>query len=107
MPKKRYAIVGTGGRAVMYVDGIAGSFPEHAELVGLCDLSQVRMDWHNRRMGELFAVPPVPTFRAARFDDMVKQTKPDTVIVTTVDSVHHQYIIRRWNWGAMSFAKSR
>ena len=37
--RKRYAVVGTGGRAVMYVDGIADSFRDHAELVGFCDIS--------------------------------------------------------------------
>jgi len=34
MSKKRYAVVGTGGRAVMYIDGIADSFREHAETRG-------------------------------------------------------------------------
>ena len=99
MERKRYAIVGTGGRAVMYVDGIVESFREHAELVGLCDISQVRMDWHNGRAKTLYGAAPVPTFRANRFDDMIRQTRPDVVIVTSVDSTHHQYIVRAMELG--------
>ena len=49
-PRRRYAIVGTGSRAGMFVDAIAGTYRGTAELVGLCDLSQTRMDWHNRRL---------------------------------------------------------
>ena len=48
---KRYAIVGTGSRAGMYIDAATGRFSDCAELVGLCDLSQTRMDWHNGNCG--------------------------------------------------------
>jgi predicted dehydrogenase len=83
----------------MYVDGVADTFRVHAELVGLCDVSQTRMDWHNRRLESLFGHRPVPTFRAPRFDDMIRQTRPDTVIVTSVDATHHQYIVRAMELG--------
>ena len=49
--KKRYAIVGTGSRAGMFVQAIADTYKATAELVGLCDLSQVRMDWYNQQLG--------------------------------------------------------
>jgi predicted dehydrogenase len=97
--RKRYAIVGTGGRAKMFVDAIAGEFVEMAELTALCDLSQTRMDWHNRRRHELYGQPTVPTFHADEFDRMVQETQPDTVIVTTMDSTHHEYIIRTMELG--------
>lgn len=45
---KRYALVGTGGRAKMFVDALAGSYRATNQLVGLCDLSRVRMDWYNQ-----------------------------------------------------------
>jgi predicted dehydrogenase len=48
--RQRYAIVGTGSRAGLYIDAISGPYRETAELVGLCDLSQTRMAWHNRRL---------------------------------------------------------
>jgi predicted dehydrogenase len=97
--QKRYAIVGTGGRAGMYVDAIAQEFKEHAKLVGLCDLSQTRMNWYNQRLAEQYNLPPVPTFDAEEFDRMVAETRPDTVIVTTMDSTHHLYINRAMELG--------
>ena len=92
--KKRYALVGTGGRSVLYVDALVDRYRAEADLVALCDLSQVRMDWHNRRMAERFGTPPVPTFRADQFGDLLATARPEVVIVCTVDSTHHEYIIR-------------
>ncbi len=97
--RKRYAIIGTGGRARMYIDAVAATFREHAELVGLCDLSQTRMDWYNEQLAEDYDLPPVATYLADQFDRMVAETKPDVVIVTTMDSTHHTYIIRAMELG--------
>ena len=97
--RRRYAIVGTGARAGMFVDAIAGPYRQTAELVGLCDLSQARMDWHNRRLRAGAGLDPRPTYRADRFDQMIADTKPDTVIVTTVDATHHLYITRAMELG--------
>ncbi len=97
--RKRYAIVGTGGRSRMFIDAICRTFAEHAELVGFCDLSPTRMAFYNRHIAEKFDHPAVPTWTADRFDDMIRSTRPDTVIVTTVDAYHHQYIIRAMELG--------
>lgn len=97
--KRRYALVGTGGRAKMFVDALAGDFKDANELVALCDLSQTRMDWYNDLLVEDHQLVPVPTYHADDFDKMVAETKPDTVIVTTMDSTHHQYIIRAMELG--------
>ncbi|MAS37230.1 MAG: dehydrogenase [Anaerolineaceae bacterium] len=98
--RKRYALVGTGGRAGMYVRAIADTYRDVAELVAFCDLSQTRMDFYNEaRLKEEFNYPPVPTYLASDFDKMVEETKPDTVIVTTIDATHHTYIIRAMELG--------
>jgi predicted dehydrogenase len=96
---KRYAIVGTGSLAGMFIDAIAGTYPETAELAALCDLSQTRMDWHNRRLATMAGTTPRPTYRAEGFDAMIADTRPDTVIVTTVDATHHLYITRAMELG--------
>ncbi len=96
--RKRYVIVGTGSRAGMYVDAVTSQYSEQAELVGLCDLSQVRMDWHNRGL-QARDLPLAPTYLADNFDRMIDETKPDTVIVTTVDARHHEYIARALDQG--------
>lgn len=97
--KKQYAIVGTGGRAGMFINAITQDYKENAELVALCDLSQARMDWYNRQLRTQASHPEVPTYRADAFDVMVGETKPDVVIVTTMDSTHHVYIIRAMELG--------
>lgn len=95
---KRYAIVGTGSRAGMYVDAVTRLYREQAALVGLCDLSQARMDWHNQGL-QARGLPLTPTYRADDFDRMIDETEPDTVIVTTVDAWHHEYIARALDRG--------
>ncbi|MCX7916382.1 MAG: gfo/Idh/MocA family oxidoreductase, partial [Verrucomicrobiae bacterium] len=62
MQRKRYALVGCGGRAVMFVDAIAGRYAPYAELVGLCDISPTRMNWHNNRLAQRFGAKPAPTY---------------------------------------------
>lgn len=97
--KKRYALVGTGSRAGMYVDAILKTYSEVAQLVGLCDLSQVRMDWYNEQITKHTGSDPAPTYQASDFDRMIAETKPDVVIVTTIDASHHIYIVRAMELG--------
>jgi predicted dehydrogenase len=92
--RKRYAIVGTGSRAGMFIKAVTGYYAEVAELVGMCDHSQVRMSWYNDQIIAPNGCQPIPTYRAADFDRMVAETRPDTIIVATVDSTHHEYIAR-------------
>ena len=87
--RRGYALVGAGARAAMYLDAIAGPYEAAAELVGLCDSSRQRMAWHNRRLERTAGLAPGPAYAAEEFDRMVRETCPDTVIVTTIDSTHH------------------
>ena len=97
--RRKYALVGTGGRAKMFVDAIAGTYDRWNELVGLCDLSQERMDWYNQQLFLTGLAESVPTYLADEFDQMIADTRPDTVIVTTMDSTHHVYITRAMELG--------
>ena len=96
--RKRYAIVGTGSRGGMFIEAIAKTYADSAELVGFCDLSHTRMNWHNRQLQKQ-GLPPVPCYHADDFDRMIAEQKPDTVIVTTVDAWHHHYIVRALDHG--------
>jgi predicted dehydrogenase len=96
--KKRYAIVGTGSRAGMFIEALTQTYRDVAELVALCDLSQVRMDWYNRQI-EQTGIPPRPTYHADQFDQMIEETQPEVVIVTTIDRTHHIYITRAMELG--------
>lgn len=97
--KRRFAIVGTGGRAGMFIQALTTTYRDSCELVALCDLSQTRMNWHNQQIQSRAGVAPVPTYHAERFDEMIAATHPDTVIVTTPDATHHLYINRAMELG--------
>ncbi len=96
---KRYAIVGTGSRAGMFVQALATTYKDVAEIVALCDLSQTRMNWYNQKLHQLGGFSPRPTYLASQFDLMIAQTRPDVVIVTTIDATHHLYITRAMELG--------
>ncbi len=97
--KRKYAVVGTGSRASMYIRALATTYRDSCELVGLCDLNQTRMNWHNRQLRDEYHARPCPTYHASQFDQMIQETKPDTVIVTTIDAFHHVYINRAMELG--------
>lgn len=92
--KQRFALVGTGSRAGMYIDALTTTYAESNEMVALCDLSQTRMDWYNTQVITPRQLPALPTYPADQFDRMIAETKPNCVIVTTMDATHHRYIIR-------------
>jgi predicted dehydrogenase len=97
--KKRYVQVGVGGRARFFYEAIVDTYKDTAELVAFCDLNQTRMDYANRVIGEKYGHQPLPTYKMEQFDAMIRQEKPDAVIVTSVDRTHHTYIIRAMELG--------
>ena len=97
--KKRYAAVGTGGRISMFIDPLVREHSEHGELVALCDASRVRATYHQQRMMSDYGYHEVPIYRAEDFALMVQETKPDVVIVCTMDATHHEYIIAAMELG--------
>lgn len=97
-PRKRYAIVGAGGRSYMYQQAILDRYKDTSELVGLCDVNIGRLQMAQQFAQSKGAKQP-PIYKAEHFDLMIKETNPDYVIVTTVDAFHHQYIIRALELG--------
>ena len=45
--KRRYAQVGTGGRARMYYEALATTYKDVNDIVAFCDLSETRMKYAN------------------------------------------------------------
>ncbi|MEM7625485.1 MAG: Gfo/Idh/MocA family oxidoreductase [Planctomycetota bacterium] len=97
--RKRYAVVGTGGRCRMFLDAIYRDFSEHAELAGLCDLSATRANYWSKYLSETYGIGATPTFTDNEFDAMIEQARPDVVIVTSMDCTHHTYIARAMDLG--------
>ena len=90
---KRIAIVGTGGRGYMsYGKPICEKFQDCAQLVGLCDINPKRVKYVSEHLPG-----SVPAY--TDFDQMLDETRPDTVIVTTVDRFHSDYVIRALDRG--------
>jgi predicted dehydrogenase len=97
-PKKKYAIVGVGIRSRMYMEAILKTYSKYAELVGFCDVNQGRLELAQTEAKQANGIT-VPVFKEEEFADMIRQTKPDVIIVTTVDGYHHRYIIRGMELG--------
>ena len=96
--RKRYALVGVGSRSSMYRDAIFKTYPEHCQMVGFCDVNEGRLKLAQRKAKEMGA-GEVPIFDAKDFDRMIRETKPEVVIVTTKDATHDGYIIRAMELG--------
>src|SRR5581483_3207009 len=71
--KKRYALIGTGSRARMFIDALITTYRDVADLVALSDLSQTRMNWYNRHLETQAGLAPVPTYLADQFDRMIAE----------------------------------
>jgi predicted dehydrogenase len=96
--RRRYAIVGLGSRRELYQDGIEKVHRRHAELVALCDANPGRIELARTRSARNGAVVP-PGYLAADFDRMLRECRPEVVIVATVDATHHHYLVRAMEAG--------
>ena len=92
----KVALVGTGSRGIgMWGKSMVETYaPEHVELVGLCDLNPGRLAYAKEHIGV-----DCPTYAHTDFGRMIEETRPDSVIVTTVDGTHHRYIIEAMELG--------
>ena len=96
--RRRYVQVGVGGRARFFYEAIPRHYAERAEVVAFCDVNQTRLDLANK-IHRAAGGATVPTYRAEQFDRMIAETKPDAVIVTSIDRTHHRYIVRAMELG--------
>lgn len=92
--KKKVAMIGTGIRGTeMWGLPVVQRYADHIEFVGLCDPNIGRANTVKRMM-------KVSCGTYTDFDKMMTETKPDLLIVTTVDCYHAQYIIKGMEYGA-------
>ncbi|MDH5609601.1 MAG: Gfo/Idh/MocA family oxidoreductase [Cyclobacteriaceae bacterium] len=91
--KLRVALVGTGVRGTSFWGRRLQQHYSHLlEFVGLSDINPGRLEAAKSYMGVQCRV-------FVDFDQMVRETRPDLVIVTTKDSTHHQFIIKGLDMG--------
>jgi len=88
---RRFALVGTGARAEMFVRALH-DHPETAELVAFADTNRRRMRVHNdwlRAAGR----SPVPEYPAGELAAMLARERVDELIVTSRDDTHAGHIV--------------
>ena len=91
--KLKVALVGVGVRGTSFWGRrLVEQYPDILEFVGLSDINPGRLDYAKEYMKV-----DCPTF--INFEEMVNQTEPDLVIVTTKDSTHHEFIIKGLQMG--------
>ncbi len=89
----RVALAGTGSRGSQtWGAEVLKSYSDVVEYTGLYDLNNKRAAAAKALMGT-----SAPVFND--FDKMVKETRPDAVIVATVDATHARYITRALELG--------
>jgi predicted dehydrogenase len=96
--RKRYASIGCGSRARMFQNAIWGPHKGAAELVATCDVNPGRLDYVAARAAQAGAKAPKP-YLATDFDKMIREQKPDAVIITTPDAFHDEYVVRALDAG--------
>lgn len=85
---KRYALVGTGHRGTgMWGKDLVAKYANEVKFVGLCDTNRKRVEAGKQLIGT-----DCPTF--TDLDEMLSKTKPEILMVTTVDSSHHEQITK-------------
>lgn len=92
--KTRIALVGTGIRGTtMWGRDIIKEYAGHIEFVGLCDKNPGRLETSRQMMSA-----DCPTF--TDFEQMMRETKPEVLIVTTDDNTHDYFIEKGMEMGA-------
>ncbi len=91
--KLKVALVGTGIRGTSFWGKrLNENYSDILEFVGLCDINPGRLEYGRKYIG-------VSCSTFTNFEKMIKESKPDLVIVTTKDSTHHQFIIKGLDMG--------
>ena len=92
--KKHLAMVGLGNRgAGTWGRDVANKYSDYVEFVGICDINAGRMQTWQDYVGLT-----CPTY--SDFEKMMQETKPDMLIVCTVDATHDYFIVRGMELGA-------
>ncbi len=87
----RYAVLGAGNRAQMFVDAICGPHAETAELVAIGDTNVGRADYYRDRVQTLGAPRP-QLLDVSRLAPEVVERSLDRVVITTPDHTHAELV---------------
>lgn len=90
---KKYVLVGCGTRGIVsYAEPMVKEYGDCVQLCGVYDIN-----WKRAALVSEWVGKEIPVYDD--FDEMLKEVKPDTVVVTTKDCEHDQYVVRALNAG--------
>ncbi|HRE82193.1 MAG TPA: Gfo/Idh/MocA family oxidoreductase [Opitutaceae bacterium] len=96
--RHRYAIVGTGSRSRLFQEAIEKEFRDHVRLAALCDLNPGRLQLAAERSRAWGGTVPA-LYASENFEKMLSEQAIQTVLVTTMDGNHHEFIVRAMEAG--------
>ncbi|KAL5486049.1 hypothetical protein ACEPAI_7093 [Sanghuangporus weigelae] len=86
----RVAIVGTGSRGLMFVNGVAQR--PGMTIVAFCEPNIVRAQYYNDHL-ESLKQPRVRVYPPEQFREMLLKERVDIVVITCIDALHDRYIL--------------
>lgn len=90
---RRYAVVGTGARAALYIGALARDFADAGQITAWCDHNGVRMAYYDEILAA--AGHPAPArYHPGEFGLLLAEDRPDVVIITSPDHTHADYAAR-------------
>ncbi|KAA9089619.1 Gfo/Idh/MocA family protein [Microbacterium radiodurans] len=99
MTRTRYALVGAGHRAQMYVDAITDTYADRAELVAICEPNPVRAAVYRDQLVERGCAEPT-LWQPDDLERMIADARIERVIITARDDLHAPLIVRALDAGA-------
>ncbi|MFD6446399.1 Gfo/Idh/MocA family protein [Promicromonospora sp. NPDC060204] len=97
--RRRYAVVGTGHRASMYVDALIGTHAPDGEIVAWVEPNPVRAAAYEARVAAAFGGAR-PVYGPDDLEKAIAEQSVDRVIVTSVDRTHGDLVTRALRAGA-------
>jgi len=99
MTRERYALIGTGSRAELYLDALSGPHSDAAELVAWSDPNPGRLDYYQAALEASGGSTP-PRYDPADLERMIEEQRVDRVVVTSPDHTHADLVSRSLLAGA-------
>src|SRR3546814_15176866 len=99
MSHRRYAVVGAGHRAQMYIDAITTVYADRAVLAAICEPNPGRAQFYvDEVVGR--GIPAPSTWTPERLEEMIAAEHIDRVIITASHDLHADLIVGLLDAGA-------
>jgi predicted dehydrogenase len=87
---RRYAVVGTGARAGLYIRALADRYAADGTIVAWCDPNRARMNYYDEILTAAGRPSPAQ-YGPDDFGRLLDFERPDAVLVTSPDHTHPRY----------------